>query len=346
MMALVIDLRTYQVLSPAEKDRYKDELKKHFLNAIEINKDDLDFLEKKSPEQYKQEIMSSDLKQDLDYKHLNTSTVYYQSKIFSVLYFVDDHWLVPTKFLKEEEKLRVPENYEEDKSRFSHYHELSHALYRRGEPGADYMAAVQTLIDNPNSRGTLQLIADYRTITGAESWAGLPSRDNSHSNATEIAAGIAVKAALSVSSGELASLSALSPEGRRAMLARYATEFDRTEALYDELRPEKLLELALYERRKKLEDKEKDPSDATVARDLLENDCPYDRDSVTYKLLESLVASRTRHEKNNYRELFPPHNPSKLQKEWESVAVSVPKSEEPAAITPPAPPNSSRPFSP
>lgn len=322
---IIVDMHVYEHLSPAEKEKYKTEWKKDILNIMEIYKDDPEIEKLVHPDKSKKV---------LDNFHLNTSMVLYPTENFSIMFLTDEFWFRPTRYLESQNKRYLPEDYEAIKERFTYYHELSHAAYRVYEPGADYMAAIQTMIDNPKSRGVIQMMADYRIIDGVERFRDDPN----HTSAVDIVSGMAINAALSMPPGELALLAALSPEDRRRMLSHRAVEFDKVIERYEELHPEKATELARHDRRKQLEEQGKDFHPAVVVRDLLENDCPFQKGTPAYEILELLAAARMRTFENNYREFLPPGGPLKLQLEWGGAVVPAPKSEEPGISPAPANP--------
>lgn len=336
--ALVVDGRVYKKLSATEKDTYRNEMRKHILHVIELSKNNPELLDAKTAKSLTREFSKAEIK-DFDslILYMNSSIPLYPSVFsnFRLLSLDDSERWAITYHLRNKEK--TPENFDDVNDKFAYYHELAHALYGVKEPGADYMAAAQTLIDNPDSRGAIQMIADFRSILSVY---GRFNEEDPHSNSTELAANIAINTVLAMSPKELADLAALSPEERRVSLFIAAKEFDNLVLGYESLAMQQRLKKDLEKRYDQLIESRKENNPAAVAKDLLNNNCPYPRGSVIYNLLEAYAGARERQLVNNYAELYPVKAPSKLQQEWEAIAT--PKSEEPGT-TAPAPANPIKP---
>lgn len=326
--ALVINSNVYNTLFQSEKDAYISEIRNHLLRFLEINQADPEFLQG-----VKYVEKAEDIKELMKGKfNENQSVPVFKNFSLVSLYDTDDAKEI-TQFLLNRKNL--PKNFQEIVDNFIYNHELAHGLSRVGEAGSDYTGAVQTLIDNPDARAALQIIADFRTTKGVEGLAG-KDRVRNHNNATEIAGGTAINAALALPAEELVRLAALDPAERRRALLRDSLEFDFAKNGYEMLGLERRILIELSQRRYELISAKKRFDEAAVARDLLENNCPFDRKSVTYKLLESLVAAREREYDNKYPELFATGKTG-LQKEWLSAADPPPEKKEPEAIAPPTP---------
>ncbi len=333
--ALVIDQAAYSEMSNREKLQFNATLKAQILNVIDINKKNSAFHDKEGLAAYEKQIL--DLKVNFaEPARTIESLASRQFDNFSFIFLDDPANAEYDKFLSNSWEKR-PENFTEVVGKFECYHELAHALHQVREPGADYMSAVQTLIENPDSRAALKIFADYRIIAGAEERVSAKS----HSNAGEILCAIAINHALKLKPEFLAYLAVMSPEERRHELSGTARGLDAAVKGYEEQAPHESVKKALDDRINKLIAVGKDSSFAAASKDLLENNCPFRKGTLAYEVLESLAAARERHEKNNYRELYPPAPPeSDLQKLWQNSAS--PKSEEPGT-TAPAPANPFKP---
>jgi hypothetical protein len=329
--ALAVDKKAYMDLSPDEQQKYRTNLQQEMLHLIDVFRKNPEFPDK---ERFNvvEKFVREEFPDIIKFIEKGESQIVDFKAHFSMLLLDNPANNVFDTFLAY--KADTPENFLKVMSRFDYYHELAHVAYGLKEPGADYMAVVQTLMDYPDSRAALKILADYRTIGGAEDRL---TEKKSHTNAGEILCGVVINVALKLKPEYLERIATFSPEERRRELLSTSQGFDAAEKGYHEKISRGLIRRPLDERMDKLAVAGKKNDFVDAAKDLLENNCPFRKGTLAYEVLEQLAGARERRQKNNYSELYPaPPVESDLQKIWEGAAS--PKSEEPGIVPAPANP--------
>lgn len=276
--AIIIDRDTFRNLSPDEKTIYKDALIKALMKMVDDDPGMSPKEKKKAHEHLSSSQNASAIDEMMD---AFASPEKEGNKFihFSVYNGLVNYEGYTNSLFNHVDHMKLPADAKSGNESFVLYHERAHGLYRLEEPGADYMAAIDTLLQHPNSRGTLQIIADYRTVGGISTLKKDPQRD-SHSAATEALSGQALNTALAISPQRLEELRRMTPEQRHLAVLNEAQKFDSDLKKYEDEKPGKKIIDAFSSRLNKLEKegiKFTDPKkkDYEVLKDLLDNNCPF-----------------------------------------------------------------------
>lgn len=192
----------------------------------------------------------------------------------------------------------LPANVREVADVFIFHHEMGHRVYDfagekpLSEPAADYIGAVQTLIEVPDSRAALGIIADFRTMEGGVE--RFLSVDN-HSNATETLCGRAIREAMALGQYKLDELSAMPDEERRYAVWELAYKYEARLESHEKLACEDEVKDYLEEIEQQRDVTFKTPSQETcsILKELLENS-PFDPHSEAYRVLQDISSSSER----------------------------------------------------
>lgn len=232
-MAVVIDPAGYKALTPEQKTEYKNQLLSAVENAPGLTPEQRAEM-KESADAYIQGWLDGN-PQDFDLPPF-TSPATYPAPVYNDIKAFHFIILAPSveEVFKYNPTTPTPAAIEATNDFFLS-HETFHALYDLNEPGADFIAAVESLINNPDSRNILEAIADYRSFIGLGFAPYAPPDEKvldeffsggSHNTATEAASGIALRAALAITPQRLDELRRMTPEERHKALLEEAKGFD------------------------------------------------------------------------------------------------------------------------
>lgn len=187
------------------------------------------------------------------------------------------------------DRRKLPADADKTSAMIIRHHELGHALGGLEDPGADYMSAVQTLVENPGSRPAVEAVADYRTMKSVREY-DIQAR----STASEALSAQSIRAALVLSDQELKRLHDLTPQQRRQELQETAKIFDDKLPAYEGIGTK--IFSALAERQREMQQAGRLPQESSdernwrVAKDLLEHNSPFtDPKSPEYITLKNYV---------------------------------------------------------
>ncbi len=201
--------------------------------------------------------------------------------------------------------VRLPSNVDQVNRVFTKHHELGHLIYDLEnnavleDPAADYIAAVRTRLEVANADAGLQVFEDYRTAMSLTPMMTIRAQNGqpmSHFNGTETMSGRSIRAALELSAERLQELKAMPEDELRQTLRNEAKVFDDRLNFFKAKEPEKAIIEELKKREETIERLSDQPNERAyqIARNLLDENCPYKSDSEEYKILKDYADARLR----------------------------------------------------